>query len=105
MTTESPAIAVCLTLYVVGGLPGSVDLAAAVRSTLLATLPEGSWRLEVVDVLESPERALEAEVFATPTLVRNRPGPVAKLLGDLSRPGDILALLRYGDAESPSLIR
>jgi hypothetical protein len=102
MTPEPNAVAVSLTLYVVGGLPGSVELAAKVRATLVANLPDGSWRLDVVDVIARPELALQDEVFATPTLVRKRPLPVVKLLGDLSRSSDVVSLLGFDAADSPT---
>lgn len=53
-----------------------------------------SYDCEVVDVLERPDLAEEDRVFATPALVRRSPGPVRKLIGDLSDRELVLASLR-----------
>ena len=53
----------------------------------------GECRVEVVDVLADPERAAQEGVFLTPTLVRELPEPVRRVIGDLSEPGKTLALL------------
>lgn len=53
----------------------------------------GQYDLEIVDVLESPEAAESDRVIATPTLVRHRPEPVRRLVGDLSDRTLVLASL------------
>ncbi|MFA7556817.1 MAG: circadian clock KaiB family protein [Hydrogenophaga sp.] len=62
-------------------------------TTALDRCLPGQYRLEVVDVLREPERAEDDKVFATPMLVRSRPAPPVRILGDLSRPEQVLALL------------
>lgn len=44
----------------------------------------GACDVEVIDVLEHPQRAERARILATPTLVKQLPGPPCKLIGDLS---------------------
>ena len=44
----------------------------------------GNFSIEVIDLLEQPERAKEDEIVALPTLVRRLPPPVRKIVGDLS---------------------
>lgn len=44
----------------------------------------GGWEVQVVDVLERPDLAEEERVLATPSLVRRRPSPPRKIVGDLS---------------------
>jgi circadian clock protein KaiB len=65
---------------------------SAWRTALDRCLP-GQYRLEIIDVLREPERAEDDKVFATPMLVRSRPAPPVRILGDLSRPEQVLALL------------
>lgn len=48
--------------------------------------------LEVVDVLQDPQRAEDARILATPTLVREWPLPVRILVGDLSNFDRVRAL-------------
>lgn len=42
------------------------------------------YTLEVIDVLRYPERAVEAGVLATPTLVRRQPEPELRTTGRFS---------------------
>ena len=51
-----------------------------------------SVELEVIDVLEEPERAEADRVIATPTLVKVQPGPPLRLIGAI---GDGDAVLRH----------
>lgn len=56
--------------------------------------------IEIVDVLEHPDRAEEARVLATPTLDRLEPWPTRRIIGDL---GDLRSItdtfdLELGDA-------
>lgn len=44
----------------------------------------GQFHVEVIDVLEHPEMAEKAKILATPTLVKQLPEPVRKIIGDLS---------------------
>lgn len=44
----------------------------------------GEYMLEIVDVLEHPEEAEEGRILATPTVVRELPTPIRKVIGDLT---------------------
>lgn len=44
----------------------------------------GLYELEVIDVAENPEAAAHEHVVATPTLIRELPLPVRRIIGDLS---------------------
>ena len=50
---------------------------------------DGPYELEVVDLYRAPERAREAQVVASPTLIRYFPEPRRIAIGDLS---DVVAL-------------
>ena len=52
--------------------------------------------LRVVDILDDPEAAAANRVIAVPLLVRTRPSPAVKLLGDLSAGDDALAHFGIG---------
>ena len=49
----------------------------------------GPVEIEIVDVLEHPDRAQEARVLATPTLDRVEPWPMRRIIGDLGDLGSI----------------
>lgn len=44
----------------------------------------GQYQLEIIDVLEHPELAEEDKILATPTLIKQLPPPLRKVIGDLS---------------------
>ncbi len=46
----------------------------------------GLYDLKVVDLRTSPELANEKDIFATPTVDREAPEPVTRIVGDLSDP-------------------
>jgi circadian clock protein KaiB len=50
----------------------------------------GRYDITVIDVLLHPERAEEAKILATPTLLRRRPEPHIRIIGDLGMTRTVL---------------
>jgi circadian clock protein KaiB len=44
----------------------------------------GQYQLEIIDVLEHPQLAEDDKILATPTLIKQLPPPLRKVIGDLS---------------------
>ena len=44
----------------------------------------GQYELQIIDVLESPQAAEEDKILATPTLIKQLPPPIRRIIGDLS---------------------
>lgn len=68
-----------------------------IRDTLRRLLDEnvpGQYQLRIINVTEHPERAAQAHVLATPTLVKLRPKPAHRLVGDLFLGESLLQELR-----------
>lgn len=76
-------------LYVAGA-SGRSALALQNLQALCHELLPGKHTIEVIDLLKHPELAAADEIIAIPTLVRVRPRPVRKILGDLSDRGRVL---------------
>ena len=72
-----------LRLYVAGHAPNSVRAIASVEAICAAHF-SAAHELEIVDMLEQPERAVADGIIATPTLLKLRPPPVRRMIGDLS---------------------
>jgi circadian clock protein KaiB len=53
----------------------------------------GLVTVDIVDVLGQPALAEAARIFATPTLVKESPGPQRRIIGDLSERDAVLAWL------------
>lgn len=51
------------------------------------------YELEVIDLMDNFARAQEDRIMALPTLVRRSPGPVCKIIGDLSNPTQVITAL------------
>ena len=50
----------------------------------------GKYRIEVIDLLKTPQLAKGDQIIAVPTLVRKLPEPVRKIIGDLSNTHKVL---------------
>ncbi len=81
-----------LKLYVSGRDPAT-DHAARELRTYCERAVSTNVDIEVVDVLESPEIAEEKRILATPTLVKEYPLPIRKVIGDFSDAGRVARFL------------
>jgi circadian clock protein KaiB len=72
-----------LRLYVAGQTPKSLTAFANLKSICESHL-SGRYSIEVIDLVERPQLSKGDEIVAIPTLVRNLPQPVRKIIGDLS---------------------
>lgn len=79
-----------LRLYVTGKTPNSVRAIAKVRE-VCEELLQGQYLLQVVDIYQQPALASSDHILVAPTLVRKAPGPLRKLIGNLSDRERILA--------------
>lgn len=50
----------------------------------------GRYRVEVIDVLEDPPAAERHKVLATPTVIKELPPPVRRVIGDMSQAEAVL---------------
>ena len=76
-------------LYVAGGSPSSRRAIANLSALCLAHLP-GRHKIEVVDVLDEPERPFADRVLLVPSLVVLEPLPVRTIVGTLSQAAAVL---------------
>ena len=78
-----PAGKYVLRLYVAGATDRSQQAVLRARQ-LCETELKGNFDLEVIDVYQQPILARDGQIVATPTLVREFPQPVRRLIGNLS---------------------
>ncbi|EPR44409.1 KaiB domain protein [Desulfovibrio sp. X2] len=83
-----------LTLFITGNGPASARAEQNLRRICDHAM-DGQVRLEIVDVLQSPELAEEEGILATPTLIKRAPPPIRRLIGDLSDEAQVLAGLDF----------
>jgi circadian clock protein KaiB len=96
MTTQTShlsaaaAAAFELRLYVAGQTAKSLAAFANLKR-ICETHLAGQYRIEVIDLTKTPQRAASDQILAVPPLVRRLPEPIRKILGDLSNEERVLA--------------
>ena len=86
-STKRPAFD--LRLYVAGQTAKSQTALANLKQ-ICETHLAGEYRIEIIDLLKTPQLAAGDQVLAVPTLVRRLPEPIKKIIGDLSNVERIL---------------
>lgn len=72
-----------LRLYTAGQTPKSQAALRNLRKVCEEHL-QGRYELEVIDLMANPRLAKDHQIVAIPTLVRDLPNPIRKIIGDLS---------------------
>jgi circadian clock protein KaiB len=78
-----------LRLYV-AGRSGKSAIALRNLERICEEHLHGQYLIEIVDLLENPRLARGDQIVAVPTLVRQLPPPVKKIIGDLSNADRVL---------------
>ena len=78
-----------LRLYVAGQTPRSVSAFRNLKEICEEYL-KGQYHIEVIDLMENPTLARGDQILAVPTLVRQLPQPIRKIIGDLSNTERVL---------------
>ena len=60
-----------------------------------------TYELAVIDILERPQLAENEKILATPTLVKELPPPLRRVVGDLSNRERLLVGLDLAVSDSP----
>ena len=81
-----------LRLYVAGRAPNSVQAIANCRAICDEHFSSGH-ELEIVDLLEQPNRAVADGIIVTPTLLKLLPLPAQRVIGNLSDTQQVLLVL------------
>jgi circadian clock protein KaiB len=92
---EPPRPALRLRLYVAGNAVNSVSALANIKAICREHFASGH-ELEVVDLLEHPERAAADGIIVTPTLLKLSPLPARRVIGDLRDSNQVLLALGRG---------
>ena len=79
-------------IYLAGGAPNSVRALANLYAICRQHFPD-SHRIEIIDILQEPMRALAEAILVTPTVVRVSPAPELQIIGNLSDEEEVLRAL------------
>jgi circadian clock protein KaiB len=81
-----------LKLYIAGQSPRSRSAIQNIRR-IMAEQVQDRCDLDIIDVYEHPQKAEDDRILATPTLVRENPPPIRRIIGDLSHTTKVLEAL------------
>ncbi len=88
-------------MYVTGSSPRAAVAIANLRRICEEELG-GRYELEIIDVLEQPQAAEDARILATPTLIKQLPPPLRRVIGDLSDKEKVLLGLEVYTPQPPT---
>jgi len=83
---------VVMRLYISNSAPNSLRAISNLGAICKEYL-EDKFKLEIIDVLEYPLRALADGILVTPSLAKVSPSPAAKIVGNLSDKSNVLHAL------------
>jgi len=81
-----------LRLYVAGHAPNSLRAITNARAICEEHYAD-DHELEIVDLLEHPQRALDDGIIVTPTLLKLEPLPAQRMIGSLNDRKEVLLTL------------
>lgn len=90
-----------LTLFITGASDRSARAITNARA-LCDTYLAGRHELQVVDLHEDTDAVTASQVVAAPTLVRHRPLPVRRFVGDLANTSAVLRMLGLPVSRDPA---
>ena len=96
--TTDPAELFALRLYIAGLSPKCVRAIDNLKHVCEEHLA-GRYSIEVIDLLVQPQLASGDEIVAVPTLVRQLPQPIRRIIGDLSDTEKVLVGLQLRPRE------
>jgi circadian clock protein KaiB len=81
-----------LRLYVAGNTLRSMRAITILKRICEQYLP-GRYEIEIIDIYQQPENLEKDHVFAVPTLIKELPPPLQKLVGDLTNIDKVIIAL------------
>lgn len=78
-----------LRLYVAGMSPKSIQAIENIKRLCEENMP-GRYQLDIIDIYQQPIFAKEGQIVAAPTLIKELPPPISKMVGDMSNKERVL---------------
>ena len=80
-------------LYISGGLTKLSMKAIENLNDICEAYLKCKYSIEIIDIEENPEIAIEQNIMASPTLIRALPEPIKRIINDLSKGENTLVAL------------
>ena len=78
-----------LKLYITGNTPKSQRAIANLLRICKEQLAD-EYQVEIIDVLEQPQVAEDEKIMVTPTLIKQLPPPLQRIIGDMSNTDKVI---------------
>jgi circadian clock protein KaiB len=78
-----------LRLFITGASPNSIRAVENLTAICEKHLKD-KYQLEIIDVHQQPELAIDEDIIALPLLIKKAPGSVRRLIGDMSDTNKVL---------------
>ncbi|MGB0909580.1 MAG: circadian clock protein KaiB [Nitrospirales bacterium] len=78
-----------LKLYITGQTPKSQQAVQTLHEICREKFQD-EYEIQIIDVLEHPQLAEDERILATPTVVKELPPPIRRVIGDLSEKEKVL---------------
>lgn len=78
-----------LKLYIAGNTPRAQRAIANLLRICEEELAD-KYQVEIIDVLEQPQLAEDDKILVTPTLIKQLPPPLQRIIGDMSNTETVL---------------
>lgn len=86
-----------LKLYVTGDTQASQKAIQNIRDICEEKMSD--YQLEVIDIRDHPQLAENEKIWATPTLIKEVPKPLQRMIGNFSKTEDVLLGLGIADID------
>jgi len=91
-----------LQLYITGTTPRSTEAVNNLHALCEEHLA-GRYELEVIDLYQEPARAALGQIIASPTLVKQLPKPLMRMVGNLANREQLMIQLHLATNPVPAL--
>ncbi len=72
-----------LKLYIIGESPRAKRAIKRLNEIMANNFQQGDYTLDVIDLMKTPQLAEDQKIMAAPTVVKELPEPLRKIVGDL----------------------
>lgn len=88
--TNSKIKKMVLKLYIAGMTIAASRALENLKNICEELYNETTYVIEVIDILKKPQLAEDEKILATPTVIKELPTPIRRLVGDLSNKEQVL---------------
>lgn len=90
------------TIYIAGSNSRNKACIASFQKACTTALPSGCFEISVVDITKHPNEAEVNKILATPTILREKPAPQRRTIGDFMENSKAAVALNFLTEDLPN---